>query len=197
ARVGGICPSHRRPESPPVDKELGKRLLSAYLARDWRKLNRSQQHTYLRGLEIVLHRFGMPDDATVSQLQGKLEAGFPADSPEMNWLLCETLVFLQSPQTATKAIQLIESVPTQEEQIEYARSLRMLKAGWTPALRTTYFEWFLKAANYRGGASFEEFLEFIRTDAVATLTDAERSELKEVLDRKPVPKTPLENFGQM
>ena len=46
--------------------------------------------------------------------------------------------------------------------MEYARSLRMLKAGWTTDLRTAYFEWFLKAANYRGGASFEKFIEFIR-----------------------------------
>ena len=41
----------------------------------------------------------------------------------------------------------------------------MLQTGWTPELRTAYFEWFLKAANYRGGASFAKFIEFIRNDA--------------------------------
>ncbi len=46
---------------------------------------------------------------------------------------------------------LLAQAPTQEEQIEYARSLRMLKTGWTPELRQTYFSWFLKAASYKGG----------------------------------------------
>ena len=79
---------------------------------------------------------------------------FPAASPELNWLLCETLAWLQSPTVAGKAIALIESAPTQEEQMQYARSIRMLKAGWTPQLHTAYFEWFLKAANYKGGSKF-------------------------------------------
>jgi mono/diheme cytochrome c family protein len=71
----------------------------------------------------------------------------------------------------------------------------MLKAGWTKETRTAYFEWFLKAANYRGGASFEKFIEFIRTDAVASLSDAEKTSLGDLLSRKPEKKTVLENFG--
>jgi putative heme-binding domain-containing protein len=73
----------------------------------------------------------------------------------------------------------------------------MLKAGWTPATRRAYFEWLLKAVNYRGGASFEAFVEFIRTDALATLSEAERRDLQELLSRKPERKSPLENLGQM
>jgi hypothetical protein len=69
----------------------------------------------------------------------------------MNWLLCETLAFLESPTVAKKGIALLLEAPTQEEQMEYARSLRNLKTGWTHGLRTQYFNWFLKAANYRGG----------------------------------------------
>jgi len=76
--------------------------------------------------------------------------------------------------------------------MEYARSLRMLKTGWTTPLHTAYFEWFLKAANYRGGASFEKFLEFIRNDAVASLSDSEKTELAAVLDKKPEKKSALE-----
>ena len=93
---------------------------------------------------------------------------FPSESADLNWLLCETLAWLQSPTVAAKAMALIESAPTQEEQVQYARSIRMLKAGWNDELRTAYFEWFLKAANYRGGASFAKFIEFIRNDAVAS-----------------------------
>ena len=79
--------------------------------------------------------------------------------------------------------------------MEYARSLRMLKAGWTTPLHTAYFEWFLKAANYRGGASFEKFIEFIRNDAVASLSEAEKTGLHDVLAQKPVRKSPLEDLA--
>ena len=37
-------------------------------------------------------------------------------------------------------MKLIADAPTQEEQIEYARSLHMLDTGWTLPLRTAYFE---------------------------------------------------------
>jgi putative heme-binding domain-containing protein len=68
----------------------------------------------------------------------------------------------------------------------------MLKTGWTKPLHTAYFEWFLKAANYRGGASFEKFIEFIHNDAVASLSDSEKTELADVLAKKPEKKSPLE-----
>lgn len=76
--------------------------------------------------------------------------------------------------------------------MEYARSLRMLRNGWDKALRTEYFEWFLKAANYRGGASFIQFMTRIRADAVATLSEREKIDLAEILTRKPEAKSPLE-----
>ncbi len=127
----------------------------------------------------------------------QLDPQFPAKSFELNWELCETLGFLQSPTVAAKALALMASAPTQEEQIEYARSIRFVKAGWTPALHAAYFEWFLKAASYTGGSSFEKFLEFIRNDAVASLTDAERTEMAELLARKPVKKPVLENLAEV
>lgn len=195
ARVGGICPPHRTPNSPPIDKELGQKVVKRLLNIDWQKLNRDQQLTYLRTLEIALNRFGRPDDVVVMQLIDKLDPLFPASAFEFNWLLCETLVYLQDPKLASKAMALIANSPTQEEQIEYARSLRFLTKGWDKQSRTQYFEWFLKATNYRGGASFEKFIEFIRTDAVQTLTDAERAEFKELLERAPIRKTPIETVG--
>ena len=145
----------------------------------------------------MLNRFDRPDYKTVKALLAKLDPLFPAASREANWLLCETLVYLQSPTVAAKAIALIKAAPTQEEQIEYARSLRMLKAGWTTATRTAYFEWFLKATNYRGGASFDKFIEFVRNDAVATLTDAEKTTLADLLARKAERKSVVENLGEV
>ncbi len=195
ARAAGVCPQHRTTETPPVDEALRGKLLDALLGLDWNQLDHERQLTLVRTLEIVMNRFGRPDEQRIAKLIAKLDPVFPAQSRELNWLLCETLVYLQAPSTAAKGVALIATAPTQEEQIEYARSLRMLRAGWTPELRTAYFEWLLKAANYRGGASFEKFIEFIRTDALATLTESEKTSLAELLAKKPEKKSALETLN--
>jgi putative heme-binding domain-containing protein len=197
SRAAGICPQHRKGDSPAIDVELRDRMLSSILAIDASKLNEHQTQTLVRAVQIILNRFGMPDTDMVEQLRAGLEPMFPASTAESNWLLCETLAFLQSPVTAGVAMDLISRAPAQEEQMQYARSIRMLKAGWTPELRTAYFEWFLKAANYRGGASFAKFIQFIRDDAVASLTDKEKQSMADLLARKPKVKSALENLGEV
>ena len=81
--------------------------------------------------------------------------------------------------------------------MEYARSLRFLKTGWTPALRQAQLNWFLQAANYRGGSSFTQFIQFIRNDSLATFTDAEKQQHAALIAQKPVIKSPIENAGAM
>jgi putative heme-binding domain-containing protein len=197
ARVTGVCPQHRTEATPPVDIAMRKKLLAAITSIDASNLNLSHQLTLQRATQITLNRFGRPDDATVQRLIANFDPLLPAESPELNWLLCETLGWLQAPTVAKKAIDLIHAAPTQEEQMQYARSIRMLKTGWTQQLHTAYFRWFLKAANYKGGASFDQFIQFIRDDAVASLTESERTSLKDVLAEKPVKKSALENLGEI
>jgi putative heme-binding domain-containing protein len=195
AQTAGIDPLHRKPSDPATDTALGKRISSVLVSQDWSKLTAPQRLTLVRTLEIVFNRFGRPEDAEAKAIATWLDARFPSQSFEENWLLCETLVYLQSPTVAAKALALIENAPTQEEQMEYARSLRMLKTGWTPQTHTAYLEWFLKAANYKGGASFEKFIEFIRNDAIASLSEEEKTALAAVIQKKPEKKSALENLG--
>ncbi|MCH2213094.1 MAG: c-type cytochrome [Fuerstiella sp.] len=197
ARVTGVCPQHRTDQTPEVDIAMRDRLLEAIAAIDASSLKLTYQLTLLRTTQIVLNRFGQPDERMIQSLIDSFDPLFPADSPELNWFLCETLAWLQAPMTAAKAIALIHAAPNQEEQVQYARSIRMLKSGWTPELHTAYFEWFLKAANYRGGASFEQFIQFIRDDAVASLTDEEKESLADILARESVKKSVLENLGEV
>ena len=196
ARVSSVCPQHRS-DAARVDTAMRDKLIGAVLAIDLSKLSSTSQLTLQRTLQIILNRFGRPDNGTVKKLTAAIDPLFPADSFELNWLLCETLAYLQSTTVAAKAMALIEAAPTQEEQVQYARSIRLLRAGWNNELHTAYFEWFLKAANYRGGASFAKFIEFIRNDAVASLSKPQRQSLKEVLAKKPVRKTALENLGEI
>ncbi|MGY8770690.1 MAG: c-type cytochrome [Pirellulales bacterium] len=195
ARVSGVCPQHRTAETPAVDTAMRAKLLAAVISIDSSELEADQQLTLQRATQIILNRFGRPDQATVDQLIASFDPLFPADSTEMNWLLCETLAWLQAPNVAEKAMKLIHEAPNQEEQMQYARSIRMLKNGWTPELHKAYFEWFLKAANYRGGASFSIFIKFIRDDAVASLTESEKKSMAELLAKKAEVKSALENLG--
>ena len=196
AEMKGVCPTHRKPETV-VDGAMRDRLFAALLKLDWSKLSQENRLAYVRLVEIILHRFGNPDEATVAALIAKLDPVFPAESFELNWLLCETLGYLQAPNTAAKGMALIASGPSQEPQVEYARSLRMLKTGWTTELRTQQLNWFLKAANYRGGSSFDKFIEFIRNDTLATFTEDEKSSLAELISRKPERKSAIENVGEI
>jgi putative heme-binding domain-containing protein len=100
------------------------------------------------------------------------------------------LVYLETPSAATKLMAALRSAPTQEEQLEYARALLALKTGWTMPLREEYFRWFLKAANFKGGASLAGFMRDMKNDAIITLTGQEKSGLKPILEAKPEVKSP-------
>ncbi|MEI6247947.1 MAG: heme-binding protein [Verrucomicrobiota bacterium] len=212
ALVGAQCPNHS-PRAAKPDPRTGVPLmvaqatateaatrdgiLDALLRLDWAKLTNDQRIAWVRISEIVLHRYGTPDTDRVQQIVGRLDPAFPANNFELNWVLCETLAFLQAPNTAAKGMALIANAESQEPQMEYARSLRFLKTGWTPALRQAQLKWFLQAANYRGGSSFTQFIQFIRTDSLATFTDAEKQQHAALIAQKPVIKSPIENAGAM
>ncbi len=196
ARVEGVCPSHR-PEGHKVEGDVRDLILTSLLELDWNRLDFEERLGYVRTIQIILHRFGNPSGSAMNELVAKLDPAFPADTFELNWLLCETLAYLQAPNTASKGMALIAGAESQEPQMQYARSLRMLKTGWTPELRRQQLEWFLKAANYRGGASFSKFIESIRNDSLATFTDAEKQLHAALIDKAPEQKTAFENLGEM
>ncbi len=195
-RVIGVCPTHRT-EDYVVNTATRDQILAVLLKHDFKKLSNEQRMAYVRLTEIVLHRFGNPDDATVAALIAELDPAYPADNFELNWLLTETLAYLQAPNAAAKGMALIAAAESQEPQIEYARSLRFLKTGWTKELRTQQLEFFLKAANYKGGSSFSIFIDFIRKDSLATFTPEENTQLAELIAKKPEAKSAIENVGAM
>src|SRR6185369_7014084 len=165
---------------------------------DWNKLDLAQRLTLVRAIQVALIRFGRPSGDHIERLTEKLDPLFPAREPEFNWLLGETLAYLQSPTFAAKATSFLSTAATQEEQIECARSLRLVTRGWTTESHTEYFRWLLKAgSSYRGGASFDKYIEFIRDDAVKSLSPDEKETLRDVLAEKPVRTSPLEGLTAM
>src|SRR4030095_14711418 len=91
-----------------------------------------------------------------------------------------------------KLMTQLRAAPTQEEQIDVARSLRACKTGWTQPLREEYFRWFLKAANFKGGASLAGFLRDLKAEAVSNFPENNKVALKTFLETKPQKQSPLE-----
>ena len=191
----GIAPTTAEPTAEQA--VLRDRLLAALRADDFAKLTQEQKLLNLRVAQIVLHRYGKPDDAGVAAVTRYYDAVYPAANFELNWLLTETLSFLQSPTLAAKAMAVVADAGSQEPEMEIMRSLRMLKAGWTPELREKQLNWFVKAASYRGGSSFGKFIEFIRNDSLATYSPEEltRHDKLVALAKNPPIKSAYENVG--
>lgn len=174
------------------DKSLQPRIVDAIDRIDWKRLTQGQQLELIRLTGLTFIRMGSPTPAIASRMIAKFDPVYPASTRELNAELSKLIVYLQSPSAAPKTMALLAKAPTQEEQMDYVYALRVLKTGWTPALREDYFKWFLKAANFKGGHSFAGFVNNIRTEAVSNLDPATKESLKTILASKPEKKSPAE-----
>ena len=172
------------------EQALRPQIIAALNRIDLKSLKGLDRATLLRNYWLLLSRLGEPDAATKAALVKHLSSHFPLNDPGQNRDLCEILVVLGDESIVGKAAHYVTDAPTQEEQIDWARILRNATKGWTKETRAAYFKWFLHAANYKGGASFDLFLGEIKANAVAAMTEPEKAEIKEVLDAKPEPRAP-------
>ncbi len=151
------------------------------------------QTTLLRNYTLAFLRLGEPTLEQKKACVARFAPLFPNRDTGLSQDLCEMLVYLGDESVVAKAVPLVNNAPTQEEQIGYAKSLRLARAGWTPALREDFFKWFNRAATYTGGASFGLFIQDIKRDSLAGLSADETLALKPILQAPPVSKTP--NFA--
>jgi putative heme-binding domain-containing protein len=178
-RATGQDPFHhpRKPADPVPGADLKGSILEALARIDWDKLTDPQRLDLLRVYAILFNRTGKPDEAARKNLISRLDAHYPAKSRELNAELCQTLVYLEAPAVVEKTLALLAAAPTQEEQLEYAKSLRVLKTGWTLPQRSLYFAWLQKATQFKGGASLRGFLNLMLEDAIGSLNEAEKTAL--------------------
>ncbi|MBV21447.1 MAG: heme-binding protein [Planctomycetaceae bacterium] len=197
ARVSGRDSEHRAPDAPAPDRDLQSRVLEALGKIDWAELDDALRLDLLRVYTLVFTRFGPPAAADRDRLLESFSPRFPGNGRALNAELCSLLVYLQAPGVAAVALELVAKAPTQEEQLEYIKSLRHLEAGWTPPLREAYFKWFPRAAGYRGGASFAGFVQQIKEQAIAALTEEEKAHLQRLLDAEPASPSPQETLQEL
>jgi putative heme-binding domain-containing protein len=159
-------------------------MLQSLAELDEEQLTYPQKLSALRVVQLTLLRLGQPSTEVRQDMLEYFENHQPGGQ-ELNAMALEILVYLQSPRAAELGIALLESAPSQEEQISYVKALRHQRAGWTRELRETFFNWFAKAAGYRGGASFALFVSNMKEEALAHLDEEEQLALKPILEKKP------------
>jgi len=201
--------------------DLKPKLLAALDKVDYTKLSPEQRLEYLRALQLVCIRLGLPDDSIRTTFNNKLEAIFPASSDDENRELVNVLVAMKSPNIVAKTIPLLSvdsktksALQASEEllarnkgyggkiaetlaklpdaqQMHYVFALRNSKEGWTPESRKIYFEWFVKARGWSGGNSFGKFLTNIEKEAFNNATPEEQKRIDDLGLRKPFVATNL------
>lgn len=178
------------------------------------RLDEAARLALIRAYQLTLIRMGMPGGPMRERTVARLDAQFPAGSAALNQELAATLIALEAPTAVAKTLQLMGTARDEDmdygsgellsrnmgyaaafnnaatsrpnrQQIGYAYSLRVAKAGWTPALRRAYFGWFPRTAPWQGGNSFRGFIENIRKEALANVPDAaDRNALDELSSRR-------------
>ncbi len=184
-RVSAADPFHRKPGSRQPDAELKGRILAALERLGWSTLSDTQRMEMLRIYEVLFNRMGPPEGEARKRVIARLDGVYPSKVREQNAELCQLLVYLEAPSVVTKTLKLLAEAPTQEEQMEYARALRVLKTGWTLPQRREYFAWFQKAHGYKGGNSFRGFLRLMIDDALANVDEKEKTEVLKLLLQTP------------
>ena len=165
-------------------EQLQPRIISRLEALLASELTEEQRLECLRTFEVCFTRMGRPSDA--DHIATTLSRFYPATSENINRELCQLLVYLGDPNVLEKTLNLLGHAPTQQEQMYYAFVLRNVTNGWTFEQRQTYFAWFNKAlVEYKGGNSFEKYLNNTRNEAAEKLSPAERTEFASIIDPKP------------
>jgi len=200
ARITGLIGLARQAEASLQDQ-----ILSALLELDFEQLTNDDRLAMLRAYALTFIRQGKPPTDQVALILEQLDDRFPAKDTLLNNELSRLLVYLDSPTVITKTLALMQQDQAEIEddlgdllsrnrgyggtiakmlanhpdlqKIHYALVLRNMRYGWTLDQRKVYFEWFNDAVNKSGGSSYRGFINNIRTEALANVSEAEKKAL--------------------
>jgi putative heme-binding domain-containing protein len=157
---------------------------------DWSKLSEMQQLALVRIYGLILARSDKQNESTLTAINQHLSEHFPANSAALNRELSRLLIATKADNIVARTINVLQSAPTQEEQIHYVLCLRVANQGWTEDLRREYFQWFLDSAVLNGGLSFSGFLANIRKEAIESMDNETKQSLRTLLAQRPERKDP-------
>ena len=169
------------------------RILSNLADLPWTEMDARQWLLPLRTLQVTIIRHGEPSGPLRQRLLERLDPLFPQPDFAANWLLQELLVKLQAAEMIPRSLDLLESAATQEEQIQYAKTLSQVAGPWNEASATRVFQWLARTRSLSGGKLAatawrnlrSDFEAFVPPDVVLAL-QAELAQLDAPLPDEPV-----------
>lgn len=173
-----------RQGEPTLQAKIVERLLSIS------KLSSRQELDRLRALALAFTRMGEGTPELRATVSAALLASMPHGRPEHDAEALDLAVYLQLPEAATIGIELLKGAPSQEEQMAYVKSLRHLATGWTTDLHRELFAWFARAKGYKGGASFDLFVNEMKETALSHTSESDKIALKDIIESA-APAAPL------
>lgn len=127
-----------------------------------------------------------------SGLENQSSSVSPAgDRAELRRRLALLLADLDAPGIIDRICKSLLASAVQEDQIMGLLALRHTTMGWTLETRRTYFDALNGAARFVGGQGMPGFIDRLRSDALATLDETERSQLGNLLEAAKPAEEPL------
>ncbi|MCA9247850.1 MAG: c-type cytochrome [Planctomycetales bacterium] len=136
----------------------------------------------LRDYSLVFLRLGSPtsdERRDALEVVGRL---LPHESPLVNQLGAELLVYLAEPQAPQRILSLLRKAATQGEKIHYLYCLSQTKLGWTDATRREFLVYLREADGFHGARYVPQVIGHIREDAIAKLSDEQRATFATLLE---------------
>ena len=173
------------------DRSFQARIVERVNALATQPLTPEQQLIAVRALSVCFIRMGPATAAVADDVLDRWDPIYPTGDARVNQSLCELLVYLGSKRVVTKTLPLLERAGSQEEKFHYLFTLRLVTNGWALPQRQTYFEWLARArTEFIGANMLPTALNYIRADAEATLSAADRVSLRDVLAALDQPAAP-------
>jgi putative heme-binding domain-containing protein len=144
--------------------DMAASVRTAALAADWSTLSPDALAETLRTLELSLLRQGPPSEVDRDAMLARLAAIDPKESFAVSWLAGELLVALESEQAIEWLLQGLSRAATQEEQIQFAKSLSRVEQGWTQETAGQVISWLASSRGMPGGRLVETAWQNLRSD---------------------------------
>ena len=141
-------------------------VLASLLQEEWHQLSPAALAETLRIVQLSLIRQGPPSPPQRALLLARLQTLDPQTSFAVGWLAGELLVSLESEQAHAWLTDALTRAATQEEQLQYAKTLSRLSDGWTLETVRPVVAWLQQSQGMPGGKLVETTWQNLRHDFV-------------------------------
>lgn len=180
------------------DQDDQQIIVGALAGLNWSSLDAEELLVPLRTLQLTIIRQGRLDAVQGRPIAEQLDPLFPHHSFAVNWLLQELLVefeasgVFETPGVIERSLDLVENAATQEEQVQYAKTLSRISAGWDLGSARRVLDWLHQTRSLPGGKLVETTWRNLRSDFEAALPESLRGGLGDELARldEPRPEEP-------